>query len=279
MKLGIVGGGRAAWAFGSAWASAGGTIAGIVLREGSSSPLPALLSAPRVTIDELIAEADLVLVAVPDDALVSLCRSVATLAPETSWLFHASGSQPSSLFAPHARAFSLHPLRSLPKPGSDGALDDALLVVEGPADAHIVAETIALRARARLASVTPAAKPTYHAAAVLAANCPAALLSMSEQLLGDAGVEGVGTDDIAALAISAIENWRRNIDSARFTGPVVRGDTEIVRKHLDLLSGQPTMRLVYASIALELCEIILQRDPNNLRVRSVQQALLARPLP
>ena len=39
------------------------------------------------------------------------------------------------------------------------------------------------------------------------------------------------------------------------------------------------MRSVYASIALELCEIILQRDPNNLRVRSVQQALLARPLP
>jgi predicted short-subunit dehydrogenase-like oxidoreductase (DUF2520 family) len=127
--------------------------------------------------------------------------------------------------------------------------------------------------------VTVEAKATYHAAAVLAANCPAALLSMSERLLAGAGVEGVGSDDIAALAISAIENWRRNSGTARFTGPAVRGDAAVVRKHLDLLSAEPTMKSAYASLALALCEIVLEREPDNTRVRSVQAALRAIPLP
>lgn len=279
MHLGIIGGGRAAWAFGSAWFSAGDPIAGVALRDGSPSALPRLLSAPLLPIDELLSRADLILVAVSDSALPDLCRDVASRARESLWLFHASGSLPASLFAPHARAFSLHPLRSLPPAGAEGALDDALLVVEGPADAREVAETIALRARARLASVTSDAKATYHAAAVLAANCPAALLSMSERLLSGAGVEGVGADDIAALAISAIENWRRSSGTARFTGPVVRGDAAVVRKHLDLLSAEPTMRAAYASLALALCEIVLEREPDNTRVSSVQEALRAFPLP
>lgn len=279
MKLGIVGGGRAAWAFGSAWAAGGGGIEGISLREGSASRLPELLDTPRLAIDELAAAVDVVLVAVSDSALPELCRSIAMIAPAGSWLFHPSGSHPSSLFSPHLRAFSLHPLRSLPPPGAEAPLDGALLVFEGPVEAREVASDIATRARARLASIAPEAKGTYHAAAVLAANYPAALLSMCELLLRDAGVEGVGSDDIVALARSAIENWGRTGDSTRFTGPVVRGDAEIVRKHLDLLSDRPTMQSVYASLALELCELVLQQEPQNTRVRRVREALLAASLP
>lgn len=279
MRLGIIGGGRAAWAFGSAWRTAGEPVSGVALRDGSPGGLPELLSAPRTTIEELVMRSDLVLAAVSDDALPVMCGRLAALAPDSVWLFHASGALPASLFAPHSRAFGLHPLRSLPPRGVEGALDGALLVVEGPADARAVAETIALRARARLASVAADAKATYHAAAVLAANYPAALLSMSERLLSGAGVEGVGADDIAALAISAIENWRRSSGTARLTGPVIRGDESVVRKHLDLLSAEPTMKAAYASLALALCEIVLERDPDNPRVRSVQQALRALPLP
>lgn len=279
MRLGIVGGGRAAWALGSAWGESGDEIAGIALRADSTSRLPELLGAPRLSLDELISRAGIILVAVSDSALPELCRSISGTAPEEVWLFHPSGSHASSLFAPRERAFSLHPLRSLPAPGTPSALHDALLVVEGPADARAIAATIAERAHARLATVAPESKGIYHAAAVLASNYPAALLSMCEQLLSDAGVEGVGTEDIAMLAASAIENWRKGSGVERFTGPVVRGDAGLVRKHLDLLGDRPTMKSVYASLALELCEIVLRQDPDNTRVRGVREALLSAPLP
>jgi predicted short-subunit dehydrogenase-like oxidoreductase (DUF2520 family) len=279
MQLGIVGGGRAAWAFGSALAASGTGVVRVTLRDGSASPLPELLGASRLSLERLVAHAEIILVAVSDSALPELCRSIAAMAPSGAWLFHPSGSHSSALFAPHARAFSLHPLRSLPPPGTAAALDGALLVFEGPAEGLEVASRIATRANARLASVAPEAKGAYHAAAVLAANYPAALLSMCELLLSDAGVAGVSTDDIAALSISAIENWRRGSGSARFTGPVVRGDAEIVRKHLELLHDRPTMQSVYASLALELCEIVLGQEPDNTRVRRVREALLSASLP
>ena len=116
-------------------------------------------------------------------------------------------------------------------------------------------------------------------AAVLASNYPATLMSMCEELLAEADVRGVSSSDIASLALSAIENWRRGSGSARYTGPDVRGDAEVVRKHLDLHRDRPTMKTVYASLALELCEIVLKYEPDNMRVRSVREALLSTPLP
>ena len=64
MKLGILGGGRAAWAYGSAWRRIGWPIDGVWLRAESKSALPELLEAPRKSIEEL--HADLLLIAVSD---------------------------------------------------------------------------------------------------------------------------------------------------------------------------------------------------------------------
>src|SRR5947207_8862979 len=65
--LGILGGGRAAWAFGATWRRLGWPIDGVWLRPESPSRLPELLEAPRKSIDDL--DADLLLIAVSDRAV------------------------------------------------------------------------------------------------------------------------------------------------------------------------------------------------------------------
>src|SRR5947209_15502327 len=88
MKLGILGGGRAAWAYGSAWRRIGWPIDGVWLRAESQSRLPELLDATRKSISEL--RADLMLIAVSDRAI----EEVAALIPQTtSVIFHASGAK------------------------------------------------------------------------------------------------------------------------------------------------------------------------------------------
>ena len=92
MILGIIGGGRAAWAFGSTWRRLGWPIAGVALRDGSTSPIASLLATRQLSLDELAKESELILIAVNDAAIADF----ATMIPETkAVIFHPSGSMTS----------------------------------------------------------------------------------------------------------------------------------------------------------------------------------------
>lgn len=276
MNLTIIGGGRAAWAFGSAWKRAGWLVECVALRPGSPSRLPELLSTRRATLDETWSS-DLVLVAVPDDALPSVCSGIAKVVPGSTWLFHPSGSLDSTIFGDSEKAFSLHPLRALPPPGEGGGLEGALLVFEGCDAARNVATEIAEGLGARMASVAHERKPAYHAAAVIASNLVAAQLDVATDLMRDLGLEVPDIrNEIANLARSAIENWAGREGFARFTGPIARGDVELVRKHLAHLASHDEASSLYRVAGLALCRRILESRPGDERVRTIE-ALLSQP--
>jgi predicted short-subunit dehydrogenase-like oxidoreductase (DUF2520 family) len=238
MRLGIVGGGRAAWAFGSAWLRIGWPIAGVWLREESHSHIAELLSTSRVDIGDLARDAELLLVAVSDRSI----KAVVTSIPETeAIIFHASGAMPSM-----RDGFSLHPLKTLPAVGEPSDLRDTLLVFEG--NHRKTAKLIAKAMGARFAEITPEQKALYHAAAVFAANYVAALLDIAQQIMAGAGVGDVRTE-LADLARSAIDNWVAHEDDTRFTGPAARGDLETIRRHLNALRDQPRLADLYEILA------------------------------
>lgn len=238
MRLGILGGGRAAWAYGSAWLRIGWPIAGVWLREGSRSGLPELLKAPRQTIDELAGECELLLVAVSDRAIAD----VVALVPATEAIvLHASGSQP----APRD-GFSLHPLKALPPVGEPSDLSGTLLVFQG--EHRKTARLIAAAVGARLAEVTAEQKPLYHAAAVFGANYVAAVLDIAEELMRRAGVAET-REDLAALAASAIQNWTAHSGAGRFTGPAARGDEATIQRHLEVLGRDAQVADLYKLLA------------------------------
>jgi predicted short-subunit dehydrogenase-like oxidoreductase (DUF2520 family) len=233
MRLGIIGGGRAAWAFGSTWRRIGWPLAGVALR--SASPITALLSTPRLAIDELAADSELILIAVSDRSIAEVAEKI----PRTkATILHPSGALTSL-----RDGFSLHPLKALPPVGEPSDLRGALLVFEGKQ--LETARRIADAAGARLAEIDPRQKVLYHAAAVFGSNYVAALLDIAEQLIG---IENA-RDDLAALAESAIENWRKHSDARRFTGPAARGDREVLKRHIDALRDDPQVAELYRLLA------------------------------
>jgi predicted short-subunit dehydrogenase-like oxidoreductase (DUF2520 family) len=243
--LGILGGGRAAWAFGSTWRRLGWPIDGVWLRPESQSRLPELLGARRKNLEEI--DAELLLIAVSDRAIGDvLIRAKgegrrAKGKHNAPIFFHASGSMP----APPG-GFSLHPLKSLPPVGAASDLAGSLLVFEG---AHRdVAERIAEASGARFAAITAGEKVRYHAGAVFGANYVAALLDIAEELVGIDGAR----DDLANLAVSAVENWRSQTDGRRFTGPAARGDVEVINKHLAALADRPELAEIYRLLAARI---------------------------
>jgi predicted short-subunit dehydrogenase-like oxidoreductase (DUF2520 family) len=236
LRLGIIGGGRAAWAFGSAWRRIGWPISGVATR--SESSLASLLGTQSMTVDDLADDSDLLLVAVSDRAIEEVVSSI----PETgSIIVHPSGALPSL-----RGGFSLHPLKALPPVGEASDLDGTLLVFEG--SHREIAQRIASAAGARFAEITPEAKTRYHAAAVFGSNYVAALLDIAEELIGIDDVRA----DLAALARSAIDNWLAHTDRQRFTGPAARGDEAVIQRHLDALAGRPELAEVYRLLAAHI---------------------------
>src|SRR5258706_11249852 len=97
LRLAILGGGRAAWAYGSSWRRIGWPIDGVWLRPESRSQLPELLDVPRKAIEDL--DADLLLIAVSDRAIRDVELSVVSSQLSTTdnrpgTVFHASGVMP-----------------------------------------------------------------------------------------------------------------------------------------------------------------------------------------
>ena len=252
MRLGILGGGRAAWAFGSAWKRIGWPLSGIWLRDASHSHIAELLETARMDMIDLARDSELLLIAVSDRAILDVANAI----PETdALLFHASGALLSV-----RGGFSLHPLKSLPPVGDPSDLEGTLLVFEG--EHRRTAKLVAAAIGARFCEVAPEQKPLYHAAAVFGSNYVAAALDIAERLMTRAGITNARAD-LVALALSAIENWKRNDDARRFTGPAARGDEDVMRGHLAALRDEPRIAQLYELLAAEIAGAILASNSSK----------------
>lgn len=238
MRLGILGGGRAAWAYGSTWRRIGWPVSGVWLRDESHSHIAELLETARYDLADLARQSEMLLVAVSDRAIPEVLARV----PEgDAIVFHASGAS-----AAPAGGFSLHPLRSLPPVGAPSDLRDAMLAFTG--EHKKTAKLIAAAIGARFAEVPAEAKALYHAAAVFGSNYVAAAVDIAEQLMDRAGVHDI-REDLYALASSALGNWRDHHDDGRFTGPAARGDMAVIAKHREALGDDPQVAELYRLLA------------------------------
>ncbi len=264
-----MGGGRAAWAFGRGWLQAGRPLAGVALRPGSRSDLPSRLGAARLPQAGLLAVSDLLLLALPDAALESLAPGIAAAAPAGALLFHPSGSATSAVFGPARRAFSLHPLRSLPPVGEPVDLGGTLFVFEGDAATRDAAREIAEALGGTFAEVPASAKVLYHASAVLGANGVAALVETAADLFARCGLEGPAMRHaVASLAHSAVANWESSRE--RFTGPVMRAEKATIEHHLAALRAAGGERAeLYRRLALEIAEAVRRRSPESAELTEI----------
>lgn len=177
--------------------------------------------------------------------------------PRLRAAFHTSGSRPASELAPLVEpagseappVASLHPLRAVARPTA-GAFRDVAFGVEGEPGAVEIAVEVAEAIGRRAVRVSPGEKARYHAGAVFASNLLAACLGAGLRQLEEATEGQAGLEDVLPLARSAVEQVAGQGLDRGLTGPVVRGDTDTVRRHLEALD--PADRSLYASLTTEL---------------------------
>jgi len=259
LRIAIVGPGRLGTALAMKLRSAGYTISEIVSRNNIASKRKAAILARKVralvsTIDTARANADVVWFCVPDREIKNAAQQ---LGSAIDWkrkiAFHSSGALLSDelniLRRQGAAVGSIHPMMTFVT-GSIPSLNGVPFAMEG--------DTAAIRAARRIVrdldggafTIRRQHKIAYHAWGSFASPLLVATLVTAEQVARDAGLSAVAArKKMLPIVRQTIANYEMLGAAGAFSGPIVRGDAEIVRKHLQVLKKVPEAREVYLALA------------------------------
>lgn len=254
--VGIVGAGPVGTALGIALDRAGWPVGAVASRDaGRRERFRERVTGARgfAEANALVDDVELLILSVPDDAIVELAGSLRLYAGQA--LVHTSGALGADVLKPalaagtQAGAFS--PLVSFADlDRALAALPGATIAIEGDDElaAHLaeMAEAIG-GVPVRLPAGT---KPAYHAAAVLAAGGVVALLDTIREIAGLVGLDEAGALRIyVPLLEQAVANASALGVAPALTGPTTRGDAGTVEAHLAALeAGAPATLAVYRAL-------------------------------
>lgn len=256
LRIAIVGCGRAGAVLGAAWHRAGHRITGVTARSDTSRlRAEALLPGTAVREEaDVSVDADLVLVAVPDQVLPEVVERLVTLGAVRAGQFvvHPAGRYGLEVLDPAARVgavpLALHP--ALPLTGTSMDLDrlaGSVFGVTAPEGMRTVAEALVVELGAEPVWIPEEARNGYHAALTFAANYAMTLVNESVDLLAEAGAEAPARI-LGPLVRASVETALERGDKGQ-TGPITRGDGTTVASHLEWLSSQaPLAAQAYRSL-------------------------------
>lgn len=191
-----------------------------------------------------LADADIWLLSVPDDAIADTARQLA--ASNRDWrghtAFHCSGIHTAEVLAPltekGARTASLHPAHSFAdRDQSIATFAGSYCTLEGDIQARTVLTPLFTALGARLMTIAPASKTLYHAATAVASNYLVTLLDTSFALLRHAGIDEPDARHLLAPLVAQTGDNVFNRGAAdALTGPIARGDRATVAAHLEALA-------------------------------------------
>lgn len=209
--------------------------------------------------------ADIVFITTPDTEIQPVCRSLAAaggFASETT-VFHLSGALSSEILSAAAdkgaHTGSIHPLQAFApyEKGQANPFAGINMSVEGSPEAQTLGQEIVTALGASAFTIPTQAKTLYHASAVVASNYLVTLEHAALQLLMETGLtEEKAFSILEPLIQGTLSNIKNRGCADALTGPVARGDHEIVAAHLkDIDAKRPGFSALYRLLGQHTLEM------------------------
>ena len=222
---------------------------------------------------EVLHEADCILITTPDDIILSVCKDIA-LSPliKGKYIFHMSGAGSLDLLEPAKEAGaavgSIHPLQSFSS--IDNAIQNipsSYFGITADAKAKKQAKTIVLALGGNPIYISSKQKSLYHAAACVASNYLVSLLNVVESIYQSIGInEKDAKKAYLPLIYGSLKNIELSGSIAALTGPIVRGDSGTIQKHVDAINANlPQYASLYSSLGLVTVNLATKKGTLNLR--------------
>ncbi len=202
--------------------------------------------------------ADFYMISVPDDHITAVAKQLArlTVLKQHSVVFHCSGALPANCLAVLRKSnvylASLHPVLSITHNFQwPASLSSIYFTIEGDVCACDRLSTCLKSLAAHILPIACEHKLQYHIALVFASNFLISLIDIGQGLLQSCGIEAQqALAMLEVLSEKSVHNAINIEPSKALTGPIARGDTELVAKHINYLQhNNPVLADIYRALA------------------------------
>lgn len=278
LKVGLISAGRVGTALGVALERADHVVvaASAVSAASRRRAEDRLPDTPIRPPDEVAADAELLILAVPDAELAGLVSGLAVtgaVKPGTI-VAHTSGANGIAILAPLTERgcvpLAIHPAMTFTGGDEDIArlADTCFGITAADEIGYAIAQSLVLEIGGEPFRVREDARALYHAALAHGSNHLVTVIAdalealraalwgaelLGQEVVGDAPA-GIAERVIAPLARAALENTLQR-GQAALTGPVARGDAQAVARHLAALAEvDPVLAEAYRTAALRTAQ-------------------------
>lgn len=202
---------------------------------------------------------DVVFLTTPDRMIGPVCEEIAAAKgfKRGAAVFHCSGAHDAELLAParrcKAHVAALHPLQSFASPDQAvKRMKGAYFTFEGDKAAAPIAEKIVAALGGKMIHVAPQNRALYHAASCVLSNYLVSIADLGLIMMNLAGLsKKEAARSVQPLLRGTVENIGKLGAPAALTGPIARGDTETVERHLRALDPLPrVVKRLYRELGL-----------------------------
>ncbi|MDD2315885.1 MAG: DUF2520 domain-containing protein [Desulfobacterales bacterium] len=217
---------------------------------------------------QITANAQIVFITTPDGAIEATCNAIAQnqgFSPGAIVL-HCSGALSSTILksAADAGAFvgSMHPLQSFASTEiRENPFFQIVISLEGHPRAVEASRMMSMDLGAVCMEIQTRAKMLYHAAAVVASNYLVTLMDLAFGLVEPAGIaRSEALKAMAPLIHGTLANIEKVGIPEALTGPIARGDSQIVARHLEQIQDRaPGLLELYKTLGRHTVPIALAK--------------------
>lgn len=210
---------------------------------------------------------------VPDAQIAPAARDWSAKLNWKTWkgkmAFHSSGALSSDELAllrrRGAAIASVHPFMTFVR-GSQPSLAGVPFAIEGDSAAVRMARRIINDLAGHPLPLRKRDKPAYHAWGTFASPFFVALLVAAEQVAGIAGIKPqAARRRMMPILLQTLANYASLGPAGAFSGPIIRGDADTIRRHLEILRKHPAVLDLYLAMAWEALSHLPTRKKGSLR--------------
>jgi predicted short-subunit dehydrogenase-like oxidoreductase (DUF2520 family) len=191
------------------------------------------------------------IISVNDDSIQEIAQDI--VLPANSIVVHTSGSQPMSVlgYAGTENIGVFYPLQTFTKTRKVDWKEIPILVESDNSDTEKILMEMGKAVSKKVYKVSSQHRKALHVAAVFASNFTNHMLTISQELLED---KGLNLELIKPLIVETINKSLSLGPEKSQTGPAKRGDLEILDKHIEFLQHDEKLAEIYRVISQHILD-------------------------